>query len=205
MLKTRLLVIASALLISACSQHVVLSVDFPEPIVSQLTQPVIVYIAPELRRYVHRYEPEQGTDWTIVFGDSQEKLFRSVFSGMFEQVELVFDAEAIPEDATVFTPVMRDFQFSTPGMSKTDYYEVWVKYSLRLSRGSGKPLLDWPFTAYGREEDGGGRSAAGAMREASRRAMRDAAAAIVLNFLKQPAAKKYFAETTTADSGRNSP
>ena len=106
---------------------------------------------------------------------------------------------------TVFTPVMRDFQFSTPGMSKTDYYEVWVKYSLRLSRGSGKPLLDWPFTAYGREEDGGGRSAAGAMREASRRAMRDAAAAIVLNFLRQPAAKKYFAETTTADSGRNSP
>ena len=192
MLKTRLLVIASALLLGACSQHVVLRVDFPEPIVSQLAQPVIVYIAPELRRYVHRYEPEQGTDWTIVFGDSQEKLFRSVFNGMFEQVELVFDAEAIPEDATVFTPVMRDFQFSTPGMSKTDYYEVWVKYSLRLSRGSGKPLLDWPFTAYGREE-------------ASRRAMRDAAAAIVLNFLRQPAAKKYFAETTTADSGRNSP
>lgn len=201
MLKTRLLVIAFALLLSACSQHVVLSVDFPEPIVSQLTQPVIVYITPELQRYVHRYEPEQGADWTVVFGDSQEKLFKSVFTGMFEQVELVFDAEAIPEDATVFTPVMRDFQFSTPGMSKTDYYEVWIKYSLRLSRGSGKPLLDWPFTAYGREEDSG-RSAAGALREASRRAMRDAAAAIVLNFLKQPAAKKYFAETTTADSGR---
>ncbi len=204
MLKTRLLVIASALLLSACSQHVVLRGDFPEPIVSQLPQPVIVYITPELRRYVHRYEPEQGAEWTIVFGDSQEKLFKSVFNGMFEKVELVFDAEALPEDATVFTPVMRDFQFSTPGMSKTDYYEVWIKYSLRLSRGGGKPLLDWPFTAYGREEDSG-HSAAGAMREASRRAMRDAAAAVVLNFLKQPAAKKYFSDTTTADSGRHSP
>ena len=204
MLKARIVGVVFTVLLSACSQHVVLRDDFPEPIVSQLNQPVVVYIAPELRRYVHRYEPEQGADWTIVFGASQEKLFRSVFEGMFEQVTMVFSQDDIPDGATVLTPVMRDFQFSTPGMSKTDYYEVWIKYSLKLTQGGDKPVVDWAFTAYGREEDSG-RSAAGAMREASRRAMRDAAAAIVLNFLKQPAARKYFDKTTTVSTGQTSP
>lgn len=203
-LKARIVVVVFAILLSACSQHVVLRDDFPEPIVGQLNHPVTVYITPELRRYVHRHEPERGADWTIVFGASQEKLFKSVFEGMFEQVTMVFSQDDIPGGATVLMPVMRDFQFSTPGMSKTDYYEVWIKYSLRLTQGGGKPVVDWAFTAYGREEDAGP-SAAGAMREASRRAMRDAAAAIVLNFLKQPAAKKYFAETTTASTGPASP
>ncbi|MBB3047503.1 hypothetical protein FHR99_001769 [Litorivivens lipolytica] len=201
MLKLRWIALFLSLLLGACSQHVVLSDDFPEPIISQLPQPVVVYISPELRRYVHRHEPEQGADWTIVFGSSQEKLFKSVFAGMFEEVSLVFEEKAIPDDALVLTPVMRDFQFSTPGMSKSDYYEVWIKYSLKLARGGGEPMLNWAFTAYGREEKSG-RSAAGAMREASRRAMRDAAAAIVLNFMKQPAAKKLFSVAPAAKAER---
>lgn len=187
-----LLFIAMLVSVAACSHHVVLEQDFPEPVMRKADQAVVVLLTDQLRNYTHKEEPEGGATWTIDFGNANARLFESIFRGMFSEVTLATSLDEVPDNATVITPLMKDFQFSTPGMSKSEYYEVWIKYRLVLSSPKQKVLHEWPVTAYGREETSG-KSASNAMREAGRRAMRDAAAAIVLNYQKQAAVKAHFA------------
>lgn len=186
--KTCLLIL---LALSGCSQHVVLKQDFPVPVMRKIEAPVTLYIPAELRSYTHSEKPEKGAEWSIVFGEANARLFDSVLRGMFEPLTVVNSLDEVADGATVIRPVMHDYQFSTPGMNKGKYYEVWIKYSLQLLHPKNKQLLDWHFTAYGREE-ASGNSASGALQEASRRAMRDAAAAVVLGFTKQPRVREQF-------------
>jgi hypothetical protein len=187
----RYILLLLAITLSGCSQHVLLSQEFPVPVMRKIQAPVILYIPPELGAYIHREKPEKGADWTIVFGDANAKLFEAVLQGMFEPLSVVYSLDGVPDNATIIRPVMHDYQFSTPGMSKGDYYEVWIKYSLQLVQPKHTQLLDWHFTVYGREESSGS-SAANAMREASRRAMRDGAAAVVLGFPRQAKVRDQF-------------
>lgn len=187
----RLGLIAFLLVLASCSQHVVLSEDFPTPVMRKIATPVTLYLPPELVNYTHTEKPDPGVNWTIEFGASNARLFEAVVRGMFDKVTVAYTLDEVSDDATVLKPVMKQYQFSTPGMSKTDYYEVWIKYALQLYHPKNTGLMDWPFTAYGRDEPDG-KSTAATMREASRRAMRDAAAAVVLGFTKQPAVVSHF-------------
>lgn len=187
----RYILLVIVFVLPGCSQQVVLEQDFPIPVMRTIQQPLTLYIPPELRSYTHSEKPEKGAQWTIFFGESNARLFESVLRGMFEPLTVVYSLDDAADDATLIRPVMHDYQFSTPGMSKGDYYEVWIKYSLQMLQPKNKQLLDWHFTAYGREESSGN-SASSAMQEASRRAMRDAAAAIVLGFTKQAKVREQF-------------
>ena len=178
------------LLLAGCSHQVTLQENFPEPVISKLPATVVLYLPAELRNAVHKEKPEHGGEWTLYFRDANVNLFTAIFQGLIENVTVVDKATAIPDGAFVITPAMKDFQFSTPGMSKTDFYEVWIKYQLELAQPKSRILHTWPFTAYGREEKDG-KAASSAMREATRRAMRDAAAAIVLNYPKQKVVRKH--------------
>ncbi len=191
MTKWRYALLAAVTLLSACSQHVVLTQDFPVPVMRQIQAPVTLYIPPELRDYIHQEKPEKGVDWTIDFGDANVRLFESLFTGMFAPLDVVYERDKIAGDVTVIQPVMHDYQFSTPAMSRGEYFEVWIKYSLQIAYPKNTQILDWHFTAYGREE-ASGHSASTALQEASRRAMRDAAAAVVLGLMKQPKARAHF-------------
>ncbi|WP_372748597.1 hypothetical protein [Litorivivens sp.] len=177
-------------LLAGCSHQVTLEESFPEPVISKLPATVVLYLPDELRNAVHKQKPEHGGEWTIRFRGANTQLFETVFRGLFQNLTVATDKDEIPEDALVITPTMTDFQFSTPGMSKTDFYEVWIKYRLELAQPKNRIVHTWPFTAYGRDEKSG-KPASNAMREASRRAMRDAAAAIVLNYPKQKVVKKH--------------
>lgn len=187
----RHLALLSALFLTACSQHVVLDQDFPVPVTRKIQSPVTLYIPSDLRSHTHSEKPDKGVQWTIVFGEANAHLFESVLRGMFATLSVVYALDEVADNAVVIRPIMHDYQFSTPGMSKGEYYEVWIKYSLQLLQPKKRELLNWHFTAYGREE-ASGNSASAAMREASRRAMRDAAAAVVLGFPKQARVRSQF-------------
>ncbi len=186
----KVLTMLVVLLLTGCSHQVTLQESFPQPVISKLPATVVLHLPEELRNVVHKEKPEHGGEWTVYFGDANVNLFSAIFQGLIENVKVVEKASAIPDGAFVITPTMKDFQFSTPGMSKTDFYEVWIKYQLELAQPKSRVLHTWPFTAYGREEKDG-KAASSAMREATRRAMRDAAAAIVLNYPKQKVVRKH--------------
>lgn len=194
-----------ALLLSGCTRHVELIESFPEPVIERQPYAVGLWVEDEFRDYVHHEEIDGGPDWEISFGQTHVNLFRQVLPGLFERVVMVESLEQGLEQATdvqaVINPVMVDYQFSTPQQSKTDYYEVWIKYRLQVYGRDGKLISDWPFTAYGRKASGFGQGRE-ALRTATRRAMRDAAAAVVLEFMEQPGVEAYF-KSTAGGGGAN--
>ena len=158
----------------------------------------------DLSGYVHKEVLQGEADWEINFARANVILFKQVMAGIYQQVHSIpsnsdnLAGTALPVGTkAVITPVMEDYQLSTPKQSKTKYFEVWIKYRMQLYDTSGKLIEDWPFTAYGRNrKDLLG--ASDALNEATRRAMRDAATAVVLDFMKQPKVNRFFYDSTAA-------
>lgn len=152
----------------------------------------------ELTGYIHKEVLQGEADWEINFGRANVVLFEKVFAGMFKQVTSVasplkvLNPSALPPGTkAVIKPILEDYQLSTPKQSKTKYFEVWIKYRMQLYDTKGKLIEDWPFTAYGRNQKEL-LGSSDALNEATRRAMRDAATAVVLDFMKQRKVNQYF-------------
>ena len=185
----------------ACTNRVAVQEKFPVPVMQKHPFQVVLHLEPALTGYVHDEVLEGEADWEVNFGRANVVLFQRVMAGMFKETltrEGVEPGPLPPGSKAVIKPVMEDYQLSTPKQSKTKYYEVWIKYRLQVYNTEGSLVEDWPFTAYGRNR-AGMLGAKDSLNEATRRAMRDAATAVVLDFMKQRKIQRYF----YGDKGRS--
>ncbi len=189
-----ILLLGCTLVVGGCTRHVVLKQEFPVPVMQKHPYAITLLLEDSLRNYVHHEKFEKEADWNIQFGVANVALFTQIMQGMFEGVGVVNQLVPGRRYATVIKPRMLDYQLSTPSLSSSDYYEVWIKYELEILTGNGQSVTSWPFTAYGRNPKQFG-AAEAALAEATRRAMRDAAAAVVLDFMNAPNVKAHFDKT----------
>ncbi len=200
--RTYIMLLAAMLLLSGCTKYVVLKQEFPVPVMQKHPYTVTLLLEDSLRNYVHEEKFADEADWKVQFGIANVALYTQMMEGMFERVEVVNKLNPNRRYGTIIKPRMADYQLSTPTLSSTDYYEVWIKYELEVLTGKGTPVTSWPFTAYGRNPKKFG-AAESALAEATRRAMRDAAAAVVLDFMNEPAVKAHFqGQSSGTGSGR---
>ena len=181
-----LLLLLPAIFTGACSREVAVTDRFPTPVMEKLPFYVRLDISPALRTHVHSRKLPSGEEWRVDLGPAQTKLFQQLFSGMFLSVALDGQPHSNGNVAAVFQPIFSRYQFSTPNESKTDYYEAWIQYRMRVYSPDSTLIAEWPFTGYGRSP----RSRLGArdsLNLATQRALRDAAALVVLDLERQPA------------------
>lgn len=185
----------ATLTLAACNKTVFVEDQFPVPVMQQHPFTVQLVLDSALRDHVHSETLEDAPDWTVHFGRSNTALFEQIMRGIFTEVIVTeaADIEAAARDKAkaILQPSMLSYQLSTPSQSNTDYYEVWIKYQLSLKQADGKQLDNWEFTAYGRNKSALF-AAEQALNEATRRAMRDAAAVVVLDMMKQRAFQQHF-------------
>lgn len=79
----------------------------------------------------------------------------------------------------VLAPAIDQVQFSTPQQTRSDFYEVWIRYRMRLFNADGTMRKEWPLIGYGKANNRNG-DAGECLNEATIWALRDAAA--VLSF-----------------------
>jgi hypothetical protein len=158
-----------------------------------------LYLGDAFVNHVHRETLSDGRDWSIDLGQANATLFRQLLTGMFEQVVPVQRLAAGRALDAVIRPSMKDYQFSTPEQSGTEYFETWIEYQMHVYTPRGKLRAKWAVTAYGRSpaEFLGAQEA---LREASTLAMRDAAAAVTLGFARKPAVRAYLYGSRTRPS-----
>lgn len=163
---------------------------FPEPAMQPLPLRVGLYLDDDLKRYVHHEQPPEGRRWEVDVGEANQLLFQRLSAGMFVETSTVSEARAsagMSLDA-VLQPSIEKVQVSIPVESDGDgLYEIWISYRIRLFNPDGQLVADWPVLGYGQTPvtTFGGKEKG--MREAAVEAMRDAAAALVHGFRKQPA------------------
>ncbi len=165
--------------------------DIPTPLVNRLPVRVGLYFEPALVQYVFEEKIQDHGDWRVEVGAIQSKLFQRIGSAMFVKAVRVDSVTPSGTDLdAVLAPSIADFQISIPAQTRSDFYEVWIKYRMRLYDMQGGLIAEWPLTAYGKanREDFGfmDNSDKLAIRQATMTALRDAGAFLSLRFTSVP-------------------
>jgi hypothetical protein len=195
------------LVLAGCSgAKVQVAGNIPTPLVKPLPLRVGLYLEPALIQYVFEEKIEDHGDWRVEVGPMQTKLFRQVSTAMF--------TESIPVDSltpsqgdldAVLAPTIAEFQISIPSQTRSDFYEVWIKYLMHLYDTHGTLIAEWPLTAYGKanKADFGFMESSDklAIQQATMTALRDAGAFLALRFSSVPEIRSWLEARAQASPG----
>lgn len=168
--------------------------ELPVPLVQPLPLKMGVHISEDLRNYVHREKLEQSGEWSIDLGNAQDRMFQNLLTGMFEAMEVLPQPNAMATDVDgVLVPAIEEVQFSTPEQTRSEYFEVWVRYRFQLFDRDGTLVGEWPMTAYGKANahNYGMNSREPALQAAALAALRDAMAFFTVQFRTVPAVQSW--------------
>jgi hypothetical protein len=177
-----------SLLLGGCTTTAVtVEATFPErPVVQQLPVAVAVVYDDDFQSYTLAESIPQRGNWEIDLGAAQVALFRAMLPAIFSAVT---EREALgpePEDSgaeLLLRPQLQDMQFSIPYQTRSNFFEVWLKYEIELYERDGETLVArYPLTGYGRTRDGFLDSAQVAIEQAAITALRDAGAFFAIEF-----------------------
>ena len=189
---TGALLLAALLALAGCgAKEVVVQGQFPQPLMSKLPLTLGVWYEPAFREHEF-FDEAKGraeSDWLVRTGEAQVELWDTLLNGMFEAAVPVAGPEAAGADVDgVLVPNIEEVQFSTPEQTRSDYFEVWVRYRMRLHGRDGALVGEWPLTAYGKANarNYGMNSREPALQAAALAAMRDAMAFFTVQFRTVP-------------------
>jgi len=191
------------LTLSACvGANVQMQGDIPTPMVNRLPLRVGLYLEPALVQYVFEEKIKDHGDWRLEVGPMQAKLFQQVASAMFiEAIKVDSPTPVGIELDAVLAPSIADFQIAIPSQTRSEFYEVWIKYTMRLYDTHGALIAEWPLTAYGKANQGDfgfmDNSDTLAIRQATMTALRDAGAFLALRFTTVPEVRNWLNSRTT--------
>ena len=195
----RWLLLGASLLLSACANEVVVTGNFPTPVLEKLPYTIGVYFDPEFRS--HEFFDEATTreesDWLVSTGAAQVDMYSTLLPGMFEKVVMLNElprrerVEAAGDEGidAVLVPHVAELQYSIPSYTKLNVFEIWMRYRYELYSPDGELLADWTMTSYGKTPTAFMQSAAAAVNLAAVMALRDAGANFALNFTGVPEVK----------------
>jgi len=161
-----------------------------------------VYLGDELLTWAHTEKLESGREWRIELGSAQTTLFRNLLTGMFDHMEVVSGVPGGAGVAATLVPRIEELQFSTPDQTRSEYYEVWIRYHFQLFDPDGSLIAEWPLTAYGQSNarNFGLQGQEPALQAAALAACRDAMAFFVVQFRQVPAVRNWLVAKTGGTS-----
>lgn len=174
---------------------VALEGELPTPLVISTPIRVGLVLEPELTGYVHEETMERGGPWRVDIGAMQPKLFITVFDALFDEVTQIGSVADGGHFDGVIAPAIDKMQIAVPAQTHSAFYEVWVRYIVRLYAPTGELLVEWPLTAYGKasKDDYGFMTNPDqpGMHAAAMTAMRDAGAFLALRFTADPKVQRW--------------
>ncbi|MDE0694159.1 MAG: hypothetical protein OXI55_18175 [Gammaproteobacteria bacterium] len=193
-------VLLVAMLGCARGASVTVNTTVPSPLVKPIPVKMGVYFDDALTAYVHVEEVPDHGEYRIDLGASQVPVFERVFDAMFQDVTRIKGKARENENAAPFldalqssganvdavlAPTIEEMQFAIPAQTKGDFYEVWIKYRMKLFATDGTLIADWDLLGYGKANSdnyGSVGTQDDALGDATIWALRDAAAFLSFYF-----------------------
>jgi len=166
---------------------------FPVPLVSTMPLSMGLVLNSELINYTHEEQQQNNGTWRIGIGSAQQPMFESLFTGLFADYQLVEStADQAAELDAIVVPSISQMQFATPTQTGTTYYEVWIRYQIKLYDNETL-VTEWPITAYGKAnvKNYGLTATQPALKAAALAACRDAMAFFAVEFGSEPKIKQW--------------
>lgn len=187
--------------VGGCSGTTNLSLDaqFPVPLIKKKPVTIGLHLNDELRNFTYNEVIDKKGEWNVAIGPVQEKLFINLASGMFSDYKIVDETANSGLDGTL-KPEIIDLQFSLPEQTRSNFYEVWIRYKFQLYDGDGQIIAEWPLPAYGKASKKDFRNTYAGVEAAAIAACRDAMAFFAINFTKEPQVKAWLDRRSKAGS-----
>ena len=176
--------------------NVKVNVNIPDPLVQSVPIRMGIYYNENLLNYLHEEDLDYYGEYSIDLGSTQIPVFDRVFDAMFDTVVPMdsLSSEDLNVDA-VLAPSIEQLQFSIPEQTRSDFFEVWIKYRMDFYETDGSLIHTWNVMAYGKanQKNYGAmqRKKRPALTEASTWALRDAAANVSFEFHRQQKIKEW--------------
>ena len=131
------------------------------------------------------------SEWKISLGAAQRSMFETLGKSVFENYALTSSISAGQTLEGVIEPRIKELQFSIPKQTRTDYFEVWIRYQFKLFDKNANLVGEWDLPAYGKAKAQDYPSDGTALQAAALSACRDAMAFFSLNFTRVPLVKNW--------------
>ena len=168
----------------------------PKALVPEIPATVGLLVPADQSSYAHS-ETRAGVVWSVALGQGQQAVAREVLDSLFREVREFSDLDAARKSQglqAIFEPRIEQYSFATAQETGGDYVAVTIRYRINVLAPDGVRYDSLTLTGYGTglaEGFGSG----GPMDEATRAAMRDAAAKFLTQFPELSLAKELAAGT----------
>jgi len=191
--------VAVVYLLAGCAQSVEVKTDFPEPLVETLPLQVGLRYSEEFLQYRYAEDLPDDVTWSFSIGESNRKLFDRIFNRLMARAVEVGEGDPLDGLDAVIEPSVVALEFSLPRQSRSDQYAVWIRYMLRVVSTDGELISELPISAYG-QSDSKLLKGDDSMRQATIRAMRDAAVSIIVGFPADERIRQALLKTSAAET-----
>ncbi len=192
---TRLAAVLSVLSSVACTPMVRLETDFPSPAIDPLPLRAAVMYSDDFKGFTYR-SPRGNDAVDIELGPAQvllvDRMLGTLFSELSRQYTWPSGNDSSRADI-VIAPSIERFTLHRPAYVSSTYYEVRISYRLDLYTPGGQLVGALSIVGFGRSPARWS-SSSGPVRQATIRAMRDAAVQIVLQLPEQAALDRLLRE-----------
>tara|TARA_X000000950_G_scaffold286293_2_gene394747 strand:+ start:888 stop:1580 length:693 start_codon:yes stop_codon:yes gene_type:complete len=188
------LLLVTTLLNSACgSRNIELTNSFPVPLIQPVPAAIGVHLPPELLNFTHA-ESLGNDSVAISVGGVQQRLFQRLSGAAFADMVMLEGLQPMPDLDGILEPEIKDFQLSTPAQTRSDYYEVWIRFQLHLYDSEANLVGSIDLPAYGKANKNNFGNISNGLYAATVAACRDAMAYFSLNFRREPLFKQWLAK-----------
>lgn len=185
----RLAATGAVLALAGCGGDIAIVHQFPVPLIEPLPAHVGVYFEDDIRYFQFMDKTSDGATWSVDFGDANIRMLNNVLGAMFSETTEVGDpsltTDALPGLDAIIAPKIVEYAFLTPAEQGSKFFAVSIRYRLDVHQPDGTLTGSWLVNAYGKSRSQllqGAESLA----EATRFAMRDAAAALSEQYKDRP-------------------
>ena len=178
--KVILALMFSSTLLSCQSIDVELDSEFPVPQVERLPIDVGIIFSEELADYTYAEEIDGLGQLNIKLGKTPYDLLKSLGAGVFSDYQMVTSVARDDGYDGYLQAQISGFQIATPRQTRTDYYEVWMRFNFVFLDPGGNAISEWVLPSYGKANEADYRTKERALEAAARSACRDAMAVFSL-------------------------
>lgn len=184
------------LLLSGCTtstKRLELEGSFPIPLIAKSPVNLGIHLDDTLTSFAYKETIEKKGSWEVFLGPAQKELFGNLATGVFQDYQFVDGLEVDEPLDGVLKPAIAEVQFALPSQTRSDYYEVWIRYDFILYDRAGTPVGKWKLPAYGKASKDNYGSKSNGLQAAALAACRDAMAFFSINFAREPVVQQWIA------------
>ncbi len=192
-LKTRL-ALALALFTAGCSgAQVSLENQFPTPLLEPIPINAGIVLNEKLLGYNHNEEIQGSGKFNIHIGSAQRNMFSRLGEGLFNNYTVLEQLASNDNVDAILLPEIMQMQMALPRQTRSEYFEVWMRYRFHFYDNQANLLGSWDLPAYGKANQNDYRGDEAGIKAAALSACRDAMAFFSLNFQSESVAARWAA------------